>query len=483
MNRQVIAYLGAAFAVAAVTWLTSAHLASIGIASSALLFLLPVLFSSALGGVGPGMLAALAGTVAYTYFLLPPRFTFHIHGFDNTVSFVVLAAVAVVTSRLAALLRQSEAEARASAVASAEEAELSALLGKGEQDTAIDRGLEWIAERYGPARLLPGNAGQGADEDDRDGGALAPLDQSAAAWARHNGDMTGHGTQIMAGSDWTFLPLARRIGKDSDLLALARPVAPSSRSEPELHHLQRLAILLGHASNRLALEQARRERERLEETDTMRRALIASLGHDLRTPLTVITGRLEALAPVAPEAGEALAAARRLHGMMENLIGAARIEEGSLNPAIESLDIVDAVSAASDQLGDGGAIGCERSIPPDLPFVRADPVLFHHILLNLLGNARRHARSAIRIAAWREGDRIVLSVGDDGPGIAQEDHDKIFERFARITGSDRKSGSGLGLAIVKGFAEAMDMTVAVSDSTLGGACFALSMPAARELEA
>lgn len=472
MNRPISAYALAALGVAAVAWLTSLLLPILGTASSALLFLLPVLFASVRGGIGPGLLAALAGATAYNYFLLPPRFTFRIHGLDNIVSVVALVAVALVTSRLATLLKAREAEALARAEASRQEAELSALLARGDPNDAFERGAAWLGERYGKLTLMTGGVPPQVDA------GFTSLDLSAAAWAMHNGDMTGHGTEVMPAADWTFLPLAPRIGEDGGVAALARPATGATRGEGELLQLRKLAFLLGQAWGRAALDRERRERERLEDSDRLRRALLASLAHDFRTPLTVIIGQLETLAPSAPAAGEALDAARRLDRMMEDLIGAARLEDGSLRPNFESVDLIDAADAACAAIVLPSGIGLARSIPPELPFVRADPVLLHHVLQNLLDNAARHARTGISLEARNAGNRVILAVGDDGPGIPEEERSRIFERFSRIAGSDRQSGSGLGLAIVKGFAEAMGMEVSVSSSGLGGACFSLSMPCA-----
>jgi len=117
-----------------------------------------------------------------------------------------------------------------------------------------------------------------------------------------------------------------------------------------------------------------------------------------------------------------------------------------------------------------------RTIAPDLPFVRCDPLMMHHVLTNLLDNALRHAAARVTITAELSGETIAISVCDDGPGIPPEDRERIFARFARLEGGDRTSGSGLGLAIVKDFAEAMGMQVIATSGALGGACFRLTIP-------
>jgi two-component system sensor histidine kinase KdpD len=469
MRRSTSAYAFTLAAVACVAWVSWAFLPVLGFASSALLFLLPVLYGAVFGGVGPGLAAALAGAAAYNFFLLPPRYTFWIHGAENFVSVLVLVAVALVTSRLATRLMTREAEALDLARKSEETAELSAILAGYPAQAALGSGVVWLAERYGDLRLL---AGRALPEDDA---ALSSLDLSAAAWALHNGDVTGHGTEVMPAAEWTFLPLGPRNRSEEDVAALARPSDGTRRDAAELTHLGQMCLLLGQCRDRAALEAERRERERLEEADRLRRTLLASLAHDFRTPLTVVTARLAMLSQDSVDVREALAEAQRLDRMMTDLLGAARIESGVLVPALESLDLTDATGAAVYGLIAPAGVSIRRNVPADLPFVMADPVLLHHILINLIDNAMRHAIACVVIDADVSGPHVVLSVSDDGPGISQSDRARIFERFVRLEGSDRSGGSGLGLAIVKGFSDAMGMTVSVDKTSARQTRFSLAM--------
>lgn len=473
MNRTARACALALAGVASVTWLSTALLPVAGLASAALLFLLPVLLTASRGGLGPALLAACAGAAAYNYFLLEPRYTFRVHQFDNLVSIFVLVAVAVVTSRLATRLRAREGEALDRARASEEEAALAATLGDGPSETALAAGLAQVRAGYGEILLIE------AADIERPDAAFSALDRAAAAWAVHNGDVTGHGTTTMAAADWTFLPIAPRSRPEGAVAALARPLDGTTRRPAELDQVRRLCRLLGQSRDRAALDEARHGRERLEERDRLRRSLLASLAHDFRTPLTVIAGQLELLARDHPSAGDALAAARQLDRMMQDLTGLARIEAGALAPVVEALDLVDVVGAAASAVALPGGIVLRRAIPADLPFVRGDPVLLHHVLTNLLGNAARHACTAITLGGEAHGDAVLLHVDDDGPGVPEPERARIFDRFTRLEGSDRHAGSGLGLAIVRGFAEAMGMTVSVGTAPLGGARFTLVLaPAA-----
>lgn len=462
----VLALLGVAL-IAAATSLLHAHLS---LASAALLFLIPVLIASVRGEMGPALVAATGGALAFNFLLLPPRFTFRIDSFDHAVSVGVLLAVALVTSRLAAALRAREAEAQARAAASEEQAEFAALLG-GDTPDALDRALALIGERYAPARIIGETARLAHDA------AYSSLDQSAAAWAINGSEITGHGSGAMPACDWTFVPLSPGQPGGSALLAIARPVTGGTRTAAEVAQLQSLARLIGQARDRRALTDERHARERLEGQDALRRTLLAAMAHDFRNPLTLLAGEIATLGGNPAAQARALAEIRRLGAMMDDLVGAARLESGALDPDIEGVDLVDCIDSARERLGPilaGRTI--ERSLPADLPLIAADPVLLTHILVNLLGNAARHAKAEIRLSATAGDDQVLLHVDDDGPGIATMLQPRIFDRFARGEGSDRDGGSGLGLAIVKGFADAMNIGVAAGDAPGGGARFTLTLP-------
>jgi two-component system sensor histidine kinase KdpD len=222
----------------------------------------------------------------------------------------------------------------------------------------------------------------------------------------------------------------------------------------------------------------------LQERDRLRAALLSSVSHDLRTPLTTILGSVAELRRT-PGADPALVAAieteaQRLNRFVANLLDMARVEAGALKLALEPVDLTDAVATAVHDLKQALAGHPIRlDVSPELPLVRVDPQLFHHILINLLDNAGKYAApgSPITVEARRRPDGLTLSVLDEGPGLPPGGETDIFETFTRLEGSDRKGGTGLGLAIVKGFAEAMGLAVSASSrAEPQGACFSLLFP-------
>lgn len=477
MNAKAIRdYASGSIAVGLVTVTTSHWLPSIGIASSALLFLLPVVLASVRGNLGAGLVTAGLGAAAYNFFLLPPRFTLRVEGFDNVVSVVVLFGVALVTSRLAAALKARELEAQAHADASSERAQFAGVLADEESSGRTAASLEWLGQRYGDARLV--------FVDDPEPDWIGTVSLSAMTWAMHHGEVTGHGTEIMPAADWTFIPLRR--SEQCDVLAVAQPADGRVRAEADILQLRTLAALLGQTLDRTALREERTARQRLEDRDALRRAFLASLAHDFRTPLTVLRAGLAQLDGQADASlvTDLVRQGHRLDRMMDDLIGAARIESGAIAPQLEAIDIVDAVADALDALR---PVLMERDIsrdvPADLPLVSADPVLLRHVLINLIDNAVRHSTARIAISAEDRGQRVSLAVEDDGPGIPIGQESAIFDRFVRLAGSDRTGGTGLGLSIAKGFAEATGAKLKVVRGAHGGARFVLDLPVLQGEEA
>lgn len=303
---------------------------------------------------------------------------------------------------------------------------------------------------------------------------ISPVDRAAAGWAWDRGETTGSGTATLNAADWQFHPLKTTLGTLA-VLAIAREdgrdPAPSDRAVL-------LSTLVGQAAlahERLRLENDSRSISVLEERDRLPVALLSSIGHDLRTPLTSVIGAIEGLAardPGAPEVVTARAEVQRLKRFLENLVDMVRIDSGALNLSLEAIDLTDAVAAASHDLRDTLRNNpVSMMVPPDLPFVKADPRLLHHILINLLANAVQHGGSdkPIVVEGTRTAQAVLLTVRDAGPGLAPGAEKVIFATFAQGSGSDRTGGSGLGLAIVKGFASAMQMTVSARNAEAGGA--------------
>jgi two-component system sensor histidine kinase KdpD len=305
---------------------------------------------------------------------------------------------------------------------------------------------------------------------------------AAADWAWSRGEPAGSGTGTLNAADWQFHPLKTALG----VLAVIGLSRADGQDPVPAERALLLQTLLGQAAlahERLKLESQVREVSVLQERDRLRAALLSSIGHDLRTPLTSVASAIEAIGVEHPDA-TTLSVAKmevaRLRRFLDNLIDMVRIDSGALELHPEPIDLVDAIGGAVHDLKDlfrGRHI--ELKVPANLPFVTADPTLLHHILINLLANAAQHGGEAgtITIEGRRSPDAVLLSIGDEGPGLPPGSEQRIFETFAQGRGSDRHGGSGLGLAIVKGFADAMGIVASARNHEDGGAVFTLSFSA------
>jgi two-component system sensor histidine kinase KdpD len=301
----------------------------------------------------------------------------------------------------------------------------------------------------------------------------------------------GHGLSVeaasvsdplpVAASEWLFQPL---VAGDHALGVLG--LSDASAGDPvRPDQLPLLANLVDQAAlvlERFRLESEMRDVDVIRTRDKLRGALLSSVSHDLRTPLTSVMAAAAALDHGAtPELIATIKSeAARLNRFVANLLDMARVEAGALKLNVEAIDLSDAVtSAAHDARGALQGHELRLQVPPDLPLVRADPQLLHHCLLNLLDNAGRYGDpgTPIVIEGTHRFGTIRLAVLDQGPGLPPGREQEVFETFRRFEGSDRAvGGTGLGLAIVKAFAEAMGITVEAANHEDGGARFGLTFP-------
>ncbi len=479
-------YVLSALLVAGITASASALFQVLNLGNVALLYLLPVMVAASLYGLRTGLFAGIASSLAYNFFFLPPTGTLTVSNPENVVSILVLLGVAIATSQLTSRVRAQADLAVSSARTNAALTGFLRRLTEIGDAPAIRRELVGeIAQILGVQAILlaPGpTASVSVQAADAEGYALGTLDLAAAQWAYDNAMVTGRGSATLTVSDWTFHPLVHG-GRTLAVLGLARDGAPDPVRADRLPLLTSLLDQGALVLERIRLESEMRDVETVRTRDRLRGALLSSVSHDLRTPLTAVRAAAaelrhgttpELIATIEQET-------QRLDRFVANLLDMARIESGALALTIEPIDLSDAVTgAAHDARAALAGHTIRLDVPPDLPLVRCDPQLLHHCLLNLLDNAGRYADpgSEIRISGENRHGSLHLLVIDTGPGLPPGQEQAVFDTFRRFDGSDRAiGGTGLGLAIVKAFAEAMGLSVeARNRDTVDGAIFTLVFP-------
>jgi len=473
---------GYLWAMASVVGVSAIGLMLAGLAdfhTIALLYLLPVMVVASAFGRGAGLCATVCSVLALDFFFLPPIGWLRIDSYEDGISLLVLAAVAFFVSSLTDRMRTQARLAAESAWQNAAMAEFSSRLMLATNEAELMQAICAELGRIYDARacvLTPAKAGPRLRAAVPADHGLAQTDFDMARSALDQGLPAGRG------SDWLFYPV-----KGSRSVLAVVGLARDEQREPLAVNIVPLLLhLLNQAAlavDRMLLENEMREATQRRERDRVLAALLSSVSHDLRTPLTVILG---ATAEIRRRNADELvgiidAEARRLNRFISNLLDMARIESEALRLNFETIDLTDAVAGAIRTLRNtvpGADINLQ--LPPGLPLLQVDPQLFHQVMVNLLEYASSHAArgASITIAATHAAGTLVVSVLDQGQGLAPGQEHGLFETFARIEGSDRvRGGTGLGLAIVKGFAQAMGLTVtATNRRETCGTCISLHFP-------
>jgi two-component system, OmpR family, sensor histidine kinase KdpD len=457
-------------------------------ADVAMLFLVAVLISAVRSGTGPAVATSAAGFLAYNFFFTEPLNTFAVTNWADIVTLAVFVLVAATTGTLAARLRNQALAERARMTALQALYDFSRRLGAkvtiDELCHAIVLQLHRLTGR--PAVLL---LPEGDDvrvryawppEDD-----LPARDLAAARWARDHGEPAGVGTCTMPTAAWHFRPL-RTAARTLGVLGIASERAPHSEEAQTIDAvLDQGAVALERIS--FASDAARVEA--MSQTEKLRAALLSSVSHDLRTPLTAILGAATGLRRdgerITDDDRRSLLdtiedEARRLDRFVNNLLEMTRLEGGALKPRLEWIDLQDAVEGAIAAVRKTkSSLIVSRAFPDALPPVAADLVLLDSVLVNVLDNVGKHGGERVRISATIDGQTVRLVLEDDGPGIAPDLLPHVFDRFTRAPDMGAAPGAGLGLSICKGLVEAMGGTVwAESPLSVGrGARITLVLPA------
>lgn len=445
------------------------------------IYLSAVLAAGVLYGLRPALAAATVAFLTYNFLFLQPKYSFAIGSPTDFLTLIVFWAVALTTGFLAGRVREQAktAQRRASAV-SALLAASQRLTGVGDRTTAARILAEQTAAAAGAGAvvLLPVN-----DELTLVAGAptKTPLDaeaMAAARWAWEKGEPAGHGTGTLPQARWTFRPLQGVRDRAGVAGIEAAALSPGSDEE-------KLALALldqgAVAVERADLAGQAVETETLRRTDRFRGALMNSVSHDLRTPLSTVLGASTTLIDLGDKLKPEVRAdlllsireeAERLSRYVGDLLDMTRLEGGGLNIRADWVDVRDVLNAAGKRVARRlGARKMTRDFPAQLSLVMVDQGLLEQALVNILENAIVYSPdgSTVELAAYEDRGAVVISIEDEGKGIPTAELERVFDKFRRMEEpSDRTKGAGLGLAIAKGFVEAMNGRIAAASPIMDG---------------
>jgi len=261
-----------------------------------------------------------------------------------------------------------------------------------------------------------------------------------------------------------------------------RPRALTADSARLLDALSYYAAL---GVERVRLEASAEQAEAQRRMESLRSALLMSVSHDLRTPLTTIKALAHELTEEAPTTAARIIEqeADRLDALVGDLLDLSRLQAGAVQPAL-AINTVDELIGAALQRAHGrlGARAVAVTLPDELLLARYDLTQSVRILVNLLENAAKYSPdgTGIEIVARECDDRVVIEVSDEGPGVPPGEEERIFEPFYRPAGTPPDvRGTGLGLSISRGLAEAQGGSLRYRCAAEGGATFVLTLPGGR----
>jgi two-component system sensor histidine kinase KdpD len=448
--------------------------------SIALVLLLPPLVASN-GGRALSLALALISALAFNFLFTEPYYSFRIEATASIAAFVIYVLIALVLANYVSGFRNASAAASRRALSMEQLQTLAVgLIRSDDLRPPLRRALSDLSGALGLRGAALRATVAESEISERTGD-----DRTASERLEHALHPTGGPELVSLRGDDGLVTLP--ISDSGITFGLLAVDTGHRRADPEtLAVLESFCSILGLALGRAQLQHEGVLLQALKETDRLRAALLQSVSHDLRTPLTAITASASALRESVPESErEALLdgiehEARRLVRLVESMLDLSRIEAGALRPRRTRMPVEELLYAAVD---DAAAALAGQIVDVDgaaeVPPVSVDETMMRQVLVNLLENASRaDPDDAIGLYAASDGPTVRISVVDHGPGVPEAERRRIFEPYYRLRpGKDRSSGTGLGLAISRGFVEAHGGRISVEPTAGGGATFVVELPA------
>lgn len=427
--------------------------AELGVRAPSMSFLLSVILAAIWFGRRVALITAIFAFLVYNFYLVEPRYTFGFAGFEDVFTLLVFISVALLIGTMAGNLHDQRERAREQVRV------LSGLF-------TVSRSMaECTSEREALEQLASG--------------AREVVAQDAVVYGEDGvgiGASTPPGTGDVLSTPWQ----REEVIADGERVAvLAWKRAEKAPGAEQAIAVRLLVELARVAIERTRIVQRRVEMDTLAATERLRTALLSSISHDFRTPISTILTSASSLRAFGDQFPPATSAdllvtieeeAERLNRFVGNVLNMTRLEANVIKPRVEWIDPLEIIEAVQLRLSkrileDNFII----TAPAAVPSIFVDPLLLEQALVNVIENALVHASGGKLHIGADYGDATVrMWVEDEGPGVPQSDVARIFDKFHRLDGSRNTEGVGLGLAITKGFVEAMKGEVSATSPVRDG---------------
>ena len=471
----------------ALAWGVSSVLA---LPNISMVFLAAVLLVAVRSSLGPALACAAMSFLAYDFLFIPPNFSFSIQREEDVLTLVFFLLMAALTGNLAARQRRQLQALRETQQETSELLDLSRKLTAATDRKAVVNAAAQHLSGWKELNLCLLNRDGSDGWTVETGGPLTfnEAERAAADWAWSHEQPAGKGTGTLPMGRWWWWPLT----VDDGPLALlgVSPKEGQALSGQRRRLLMALSQPLAQALARAQLAQDLEAARLHGETEQLRSALLASVSHDLRTPLTTMRGSIDTLLAL----GEAIPLddrrellegtrdeAERLDRYIQNLLDMTRLGHGALKLARDWVSPADIVGSALNRLRAVLApLQVQVDVAPQLPLLHIHAALIEQALINVLENAARFSppQGVLQLVAGANQQELWFAVSDQGPGIPEEDRAKIFDMFYTAARGDRGGqGTGLGLAICQGMVGAHGGRISVGEGIEGrGTCITLHLP-------
>jgi two-component system sensor histidine kinase KdpD len=454
-------------------------------------YLLAVVLAAVRLGLQPAVFTAFLGVLAFDFFFVPPVLTLVVADTEYLLTFLVFLTVGLVISSQVARSRERAEALRLREVQTASlyylsrdlagAADLVAITGAVLRNIRESLKAEIVVFLADGEQLKIISASENLD-------LLDLKERAVADWTFRNHQEAGCGTATLGSADLLYLPL-KTSANILGVLGVRMTDPADYNSQQHRLLLDAFAGQTAMALERVRFSQQAEQAQILQARENLERALLNSISHDLRTPLASITGalsslrdqegldetaRTELLATACEEAS-------RLNRFVGNLLDMTRLEAGAVRLKYTPCDVEELIGCALSVLDPRlGKREIAVRLPPDLPLVMLDMGCMIQVLVNLLDNSLKYSPQdqPIGINARTDREWLVMEVIDHGPGVAEADLERIFDKFHRVPAPEGTRGTGLGLSICKGFVQAHGGKISAAITPGGGLTVTIRLPLA-----